>query len=77
MVVSGAASRARRVPRSVSRKRERGASPPTDCAFGDRGDGGAAIAGRRPPLVGEKRKGREAVGCERQSERRGVFDAVV
>jgi hypothetical protein len=44
MVVSGAASRASRVPRSVSRKRERGASPPTDCAFGDRGDGGAAIA---------------------------------
>jgi hypothetical protein len=62
MVVSGATSRARRVPRSVSRKRERGGSPPTDCAFGGRGDGEAAIAGAAAATSGWKKwMGRQTV----------------
>jgi hypothetical protein len=57
MVVSGATSRARRVPRSVSRKRERAGSPPTDCAFSGRGDGGAAIARAAAATVGGRNGG--------------------
>jgi hypothetical protein len=61
MVVSGATRIARRVPRSVSRKREIGASPPSRCALGGRGDGGAAaIAGERPPLQREGGEGESA-----------------
>lgn len=48
MVESPAASRAKRVPRSVSMKRETGASPLSECACGSGGGGGgaeAAIAG--------------------------------
>jgi len=68
MVVSGATSIARRVPRSVSMKREMGASPPSRCALGGRGDGGAAaIAGGGRRRRGQGHRGKWGT----ESNRRG------
>lgn len=65
MVVSGGTTRARRVPRSVSRKRVTGASPPSRWA--------AAIAGERPPLVRGGKRGQGRGHGGREAERRGVL----
>lgn len=69
MVVSGATSKARWVPRSVSRKRETGASPPSRCAFSGRGDGeAAAIAGQAAATSeGGEGGGREGSGANSES----------